>query len=926
MRHLPYVMIFLLILCFFSVLPAQPPSGTLQGKVVNFNTGEAVSGVLVRIEGTKLSARTDEQGSFHVPGVPVGKYNIMCLKAKNYCTMSEPVEILAGKISEVQLKMLPGDPDKLLYFSIGGITVTAERDLIPESHETVHKISSGEIEHMQATNLGDVLDLIPGVERKNRPGLAKQSFVGLRGIETNSSYDTPDIFGTKVIVDGIPLSNNTNLNSGTGVGYGSNVTNNVGHGVDVRALVADNIQEVEVVTGVPSVEYGDLTTGIVKVKTQSGAKPLRLKIKTNPDTREFNMNGGNRLKSQWAINYNTNYAYSLRDLRQDGDEVSRVSGQLNLDYQPDDRGFSWQNRLFYTQLFEDYYLPDDPRATRAWGKDYSLNFGTVLDKKLGKISRVNLTSFINYTRRKNYTRKIQVVDPTYLSNLMESGTVEGILITEPYFWEVNTLGEEFGLGAKLKMDYRIFIRKILHHIMYGMEYLYEDNRGPGKQFDMLRPPNGSTGLRPRTFSEVPGFTQLSVFLEDRITGKINFPYTISLGIRGEMYNPQKLGGKDIIQSRNGTFWNPRFGLQLKPVKGLQVRGSYGITAKAPALDDVYPAPVYHDVLEWGTDPNDPTGQDSIPLVTTHVYRLTNENLQGYTQEKFELGLDYQLKNLGISLTGYHQRTDGTVSTVEMAYADQRYFWPNWPSPQGKILRSERDILLRDFDVRQNLGWNIREGLEISLRTHRIHPLNMIFRMSGSYNFKRHGSDNVMDLDTPRSFTEITVAGDTIAHYGFPMYPPTSGWRRSLFMNYNLDYVNQALGIWVTFTMYHKIFEKKKNTDLASLKNYATGYYENGQFVSLTPQQAEALGLYSTQLQGDIAVYTYPSNFYFNLTVSKHIWEGIEVSLFVNNFLNARGFYTDQYGRDNIANPEIFYGMEFSMILDPFARTVKGWLF
>ncbi len=905
---------------------SQKSTGTLQGKIIDFNSGQPLSGVLVRLEGTNFTARSDAQGSFRISDLPVGKYNVMCLHSKCYCTMSDPIEIQEGKVTEAEFKMLPGDPDKLLYFAVGGITITADRDLVPESHETVHKISSGEIEHLQATNLGDILDLIPGVERKNRPGLAKRAFVGLRGIETDNSNDRPDIFGTKIIVDEIPLSNNTNLNVGSGVTYGTNVTSNVGTGVDLRALVADNIQEVEVLSGVPSVEYGDLTTGLVKVKTLSGARPLRLKMKTNPDTREFNLHGGQPLVSHWTTNYNFNYAYSLRDLRTKGDEVSRVSGQLNLDFQPADRGFVWTNRLFYSQLFEDYYLPNDPMATRAYGKDYSLNLGTVVEKKVGKVSRAQLTAYINYTRRKNFTRRLTVTDPTYLSYLMDSGTIEGILITDPYFAEINTLGKEFGLGAKLKMEHRIFIRKILHSLLYGIEYLYEDNRGPGKQFDPLKPPYGNTGQRPRTFSEVPGFTQLSIFLEDRITGKYLFPYTITLGIRGEMYNPEQLGGKNLIISQNGSFWNPRFGVQLKPLKKFQIRGSYGITSKAPSLNDVYPETVYYDVLEWGRDPDDPTGLDSIPLITTYAYRLKNEHLKGYTQAKYEVGVDYQLKNLGISLTGYHQKTKGTVTSIDLPYHDTRYFWPNWPSPEGKILRSEREILLSGYQIKQNLGWNIRQGLEISIRTHRLPLLNMMFRISGSYNFKRYGSEMSLDLDTPQRFTEITTTGDTIQHYAFPLYPPTSSWRRNLFMNYSLDYVNQTLGIWITFTMYHKIFEKKQNYDIPSLKNYANGYYENGEYVFISPQKAEELGLYTTIDAADALVYSYPANYYFNLTVSKQIWQGIELSLFVNNFLNSRGFYVDQYGQNRIANPEIFYGIEFSMILDPLTRSVKNWIF
>jgi len=205
-------------------------------------------------------------------------------------------------------------------------------------------------------------------------------------------------------------------------------------------------------------------------------------------------------------------------------------------------------------------------------------------------------------------------------------------------------------------------------------------------------------------------------------------------------------------------------------------------------------------------------------------------------------------------------------------------------------------------------------------------LNMMFRISGAYNFKRHGSDSKFYLDNPRGFTEITASNDTISHFGYPFYSRTSGWRKSLIMNYNLDYINRTLGIWITLTMFHKWYEKKQTADLPNVYRYALGYYENGSYTYISPGDAEELGLTKKEDEGDVVIYRYPANFYFNLTVSKDIWRGMEVSLFVNNFLNSRGFYTDQYGFDKTANPEIFYGMEFSMIIDPFARYLGSRIF
>ncbi len=55
--------------------PAQ--TITLTGKVIDFNSGEALTGVEVKIEGTDIKAYTDFDGNFKIEDVIPGKYNII---------------------------------------------------------------------------------------------------------------------------------------------------------------------------------------------------------------------------------------------------------------------------------------------------------------------------------------------------------------------------------------------------------------------------------------------------------------------------------------------------------------------------------------------------------------------------------------------------------------------------------------------------------------------------------------------------------------------------------------------------------------------------------------------------------------------------------------------------------------------------------
>ncbi len=896
---------------------SQSNTGSLSGKVQGFESGEMLSKVLIRLEGTNKSALTNNEGIFFFKDLAAGKYIVVCMRSDRFSTRSDPVEVIPGEDTDIELKMLKGDPDQYCYFSIGGITVTAEKDLIPESHETVHKISSGEIEHMQATNLGDILELIPGADIRNRPGLYNQIHASMRGAEQVLD-EIPDIFGTRVIVDDIPLSNNANLNAGVGVGYAS-VKGNVTNGVDLRTLPADNVQEVDVVTGVPSVQYGDVTSGIVKVRTRSDAEPLRLKIKNNPDTKEFNFGGGFNLGSHTTVNLNANDAYSLRDLRIDGDEVNRLSFQGVFSHNLLNKKLILSEKVSFTRMFEDYALKDDSLATAAYNHDLYWGFGQSIRYHFSKNTSLYYRGFLNVTRRKSYKRQRYFIDPVYATDLFDSGTQVAKLLMAGYTWEVNTTGLEYNAGAKLNFNHRIVGNGMVHNILFGSEFLYEANTGEGKQFDPLLPPNGLVGKRPYSFDQVPGFRQLSLYAEDRISGKLFRPYTLTLGMRAEMYNPKSFGGRSLIKSRNGTFWNPRTGLQIRLNPNLQLRGSFGISSKAPALYQMYPGPVYYDVLEPG---NYVAGGDTVRLISTYPLDVSNDDLKGYTQRKIELGTDFKFNGAGISVTGFLQKTRNAPAMVQLPYIRYTYAYPNWPSTEGKYLSgadSVQNLRYSEYVKMANLGWIDRRGAEISLRTHRIKSLNMRFRVGGLFSSARSGREPSVSVRSPRGVLDSSAASGPVVRNIFPIYPSLNRREKKLVLNYSLDYMNETLGIWLTFTMYHQLYQQNVVSDWPSDYQLATGYYEEGNYYTLTPEQAREWGLSSHVSTVERMVYTFPVRYYFNLTVSKNIYQGMEVSLFVNNFLNSRQYYTNYMGQTVAANPEIFYGIEFSMMVKPFSK-------
>lgn len=140
-------------------------------------------------------------------------------------------------------------------------------------------------------------------------------------IRTLNTYNSNNSFGTSIMVDGVPISDNASLADKTGI----NTTG--GTGVDLRQIGADNIESVEVIRGIPSAEYGDLSAGAVIVNTKAGYTPYEIRAKINPTT--FNTSFGKGWKfdsKKGSLNVNLDYAQAWGDPRNKSQAFDRVSG------------------------------------------------------------------------------------------------------------------------------------------------------------------------------------------------------------------------------------------------------------------------------------------------------------------------------------------------------------------------------------------------------------------------------------------------------------------------------------------------------------------------------------------------------------------------------------------------------------------------
>jgi len=915
-----------LVFFLFSGLSAQ--SVSLTGTIKDTRTDKPIKDAIVRIENTQWSTKSNEEGSFQFKDIPVNKYYLVFIKSGYYSLVTPDVEIRSDEATVLNIQLCPGDENEFLFLEIGGIQVTADRELLSEEPETVHSISSGEIEHMQANSLADVLDMIPGNEKTSQLGLQRAQSITLRTFN-NAAEDQSALFGTKVIVDDVPLTNNADLQTGVGVGYGSAVQSTAGSQYDLREVVAENLEKVEVMSGASSVEYGDHSQGVILVKTRTKNVPTRMKLKNNPDTREANMMGSFGFGKTDFV-YNLNYGYSERDIRVTGDEYHRIAGSLKS------ANVFWKDRLAldqsltYNRKIEEDNDPTDPYSIKAYNRDHHFTYSQQFDYEYSKVTQVYMRNFVDYKRRNSWKHKLENADIALITDRTTPGIQEAIISEPSYFSNVNTIGDEWAFGSKLKSETKWFWGKTLHRLLTGLEFQGEKNTGPGKTYDILRPPNGDQNHRPRSFSDIPGIYQLALFAEDRLTGNLIFPYTIDLGFRLDSYNPSGLNfgnlfnGKDLFEADQGTFFNPRIGLKLELAKRSQIRFTYSKSSKTPALSYIYPENFYLDVPDYYMKTS--TAQDgsdstyNVPLMRTEIYKRSSPNLKGYQTTIYEVGFDQQIGNFGLSLIGFYEKTNNTPASLYIPYTYSRYYWPDWPSQTNPIEVDRITTVDLDYEAYVNVRKNDVRGVEFSLRTHRIKKLNMRFRISGSYNLKKYNSKKFsIYQSTTRTFTN----GDTLSTGWVvpedmqivPYYSPTKKWNQKTIINYSVDYIAKPLGIWLTLKAQQVLWDYDLNVEDPHYSS--DGYFYNGENVNISPEMSTLMQLDRTYDELDTKVdKSKPNdNWLFSVVVSKSLYKGAEISLFVENIFNDRAYYINNQGNYSTRNPEIFWGIAFSSKLD-----------
>ncbi|MEH0153354.1 TonB-dependent receptor [Limibacter armeniacum] len=888
----------------------------LNGFVKDKATKEPLMYVTVSV-GKYAYAITDKQGYFQAI---VNQQTNSELVVKFSLVGKRPVErkitLLEGE-SELQLDdILMEDLD--LYME--EVTVVAERDEANISN-TAYKIDRTAVEQSRANSLSELLMQMPGQTVQN-PLLQGAQTITFRSSNSNDQDALNNAFGIGIFLNGNPLNNNADMqginptqrgffdsfkNTSTPGSESYTPGDSPGGGFDLRQLPVGNIDKVEIVQGVASAEYGDITEGAIIIETIAGKSPLSFTYRQGGGNSNYFVNKGFQLNQNNAVSVGLDYLNSNPDPNDRMKSYNRINGNLLW------TTFIGQNKrirnnfnLNYNTTLDDFKSdPDlkDNLKVRYQRKSFSASNQLNVNLPWQLFDGFRLSANFSTGESISETEEWINTGVRPIITYTEEGIHEGTYSSGTYMGYMKVHGKPVTAGTRLNFSKAFQTGSFSHNLNYGYQYNFSANFGEGRIFDPLKPLNNSsspTSDRPYSFKDSqPSLHQHGLYLEDKIKGEIaGKDLSLSLGLRSDY----QFGYESI---------SPRINARYQLFDKVAITGAYGIQTKAPGLIHLYPGPSYEDIVLL----NSYTGnlKESIYLAYTHVEDNDAEGLQPMSSRRHEIGFNYKSRGINLTATYFNNITDNGfyINSVAEIIEVPEYEITARPEGQSPIYQPTGNYIKRvvNNNTIDNSKYTKNRGVEVVGSVPKVESINTSFNFWATYY-------HTVDRGREEYATKLTSNAFVEAGYAYAIYPyqykESGELKASLGINYHLAPLGLLASVRVESFIY-----KYTYSDRSSVRAY--GFIDqdyNKVYLSEEEIDAEQYDILQ-QSESGIGYLRKPPVVYFNshLNLSKNIGKHIRFTFFANNFLNIRpeGEQEDLYGNVTsfTLNQKPYFGLELS---------------
>ncbi len=847
--------------------------------------------ILTNADGFSQTYQTNTYGKMSA-NLPKGIYRLE-VNHVNYKPFSKEINLSQNSYENILLHFDGNQLEEIV------ITAKESKGLVTSS-----KIDRQAMAHLQPSSFTDLLELLPGGKAKD-PDLTGTNTITIREFEKpTGDYNTGSL-GVQFMMDGNLMNSAADMQvssySSHMVGSANTVTsrNTTTTGIDMRTISTNDIDNVEIIRGIPTASYGDLTSGLVLINRKSGETQWQSRLKIDGFSKMYYLAKGFKVSDKWDINASVDYLDAKADPRNTNENYQRFSGSVRSTARLNvgNNHLKWQTNLDYNFSMDDETVDPDSGYAKVdayQNKKQYVSIANNFDLKIknGFFNRLQLNTFIKqgYEDLKQ-TKLTQLSGPTSISIATEPGVNDGYFPELTYISYLKTEGRPLDMSYKLTADALTFTGNISHNIEAGFDFKYSKNNGRGQMYDVLKPPFPTMTTRPRAYRDVPAYQNIAFFVGDRMQYDFeNHGLMLYAGARISkmlgMPDAYALGEKIYAEPRINLQWNaPVMQIAGKDLK-TDVTVGYGMLYKQPTLMMLYPNLIYKNFQQLNFYHNNP----DLRYVNymTYVVDVANYDLVAAKNVKKEIRLDVSyeghqffvtyfnedmksgFRSGAFFQTFYYNRYD--VSGLDLENMTQH--------PDINDLPYEQQYQFLGFSTQQNGSRTFKKGIEFGYHSPRFKSINTRITLNGAW-FKTLYENSVPYHEKPTQ----SIGGISFPYVG--IYKNDDGYIHTG-LNYNciVDTYLPALDMNLSLSLQGTLFfDKDRSKRIAEPYAY---YDKDGNIFEFN--EADKTDIYKQWLVRNVSVTdNMATNYTFdvvaNLKATKRLYSNLKASLFVNRLFS-----------------------------------------
>lgn len=534
--------------------------------------------------------------------------------------------------------------------SLDEVTVTARESASATTSTTT--IDATAMAHLQPTSLTDLLSLLPGGET-SVPEMGRANRMALREVGTADSNYGTSALGTQINIDGHTLGTDADMLrlDGTQSQSPAYKRDNTAFGIDLRSIGTDDIESVEIIRGIPSARYGEVTSGVVNISRRMGVSPWNIRIKADHQSKMAYASKGFGGRHGWQTTLSADLLNAHADPRNPYEEFWRIglsartrrtwvlaAGTLKMDGTAD-----------IQRTADD--VKSDPEQSADANDRYAngrtrISLGVSLKWRSDRGSWGIKNTFSYSADEVEQQRRVRIGNELFVSNAnptpADSNGISAAALKLPNDYvalhrcESRPLYNTLSLTASTQATSAFGGITISHALEMGAEWRHAKNHGAGQVYDRLRPVNPTDrARRPRAYSDLAASNIVSLYAEDAMSARVG-AWRIGLNIGARVSMMTGLGSEYDIDNR--PYADPRLSMSIGlPAMGrasIGISGGFGLMSKMPTIEMLQPDLYYVDIAEMNHWDGDPSKR--LTIYRTYACETRNFGLRPATSRKGEI--------------------------------------------------------------------------------------------------------------------------------------------------------------------------------------------------------------------------------------------------------------------------------------------------